>query len=111
VASLGIDPRGRAVRPNETPDGALDELVERFAADRTAGRANLLHMTDEEGEQGRADRDHERSEEAHWRVAEAGAQEEGRPSETARQSDKQKDDWENEGGAFDREPKETTDQG
>jgi hypothetical protein len=81
---------------------------------RPTGRPDALtssHMTDEEREQGRADRDHERSEEAHWRVAEAGAQEEGRPSETARQSGKQQDDWENEGGAFDRGPKETTEEG
>jgi hypothetical protein len=33
-------------------------------------------MTDEKQNQERADRDHERSEEAHWQVAEAGAEEE-----------------------------------
>jgi hypothetical protein len=73
------------------------------------------HMADEKQrtrsekqDQERADRDHDRSEEAHWRVAETGAQEEKRPSEAARPSDKQEDDWENEGGALDREPKETT---
>jgi hypothetical protein len=56
-------------------------------------------MTDEKHEQERADRNHERSEEAHWRVAEAGVEDE----ETPRQADTQQDDWENEGGALDRE--------
>jgi hypothetical protein len=36
-------------------------------------------MGDERLEQERADRDRERSEEAHWRVAEAGADQEGEP--------------------------------
>jgi hypothetical protein len=56
-------------------------------------------MTDEKQDQKRADRNHERSEEAHWRVAEAGAEEEKRQPEAARQAGEQGDDWENEGGA------------
>ena len=65
-------------------------------------------MTDEKQE--RADRDRERSEEAHWQVAEAGVEdeEEERLSKGAQQ---QQDDWENEGGALDREPRKTTEQG
>lgn len=73
------------------------------------------HMTDEKQrtrnekqDQERADRDHDRSEEAHWRVAEAGAEEEEQPSEAARPSNKQEDDWENEGGALEPEPEQTT---
>jgi len=57
-------------------------------------------MTDEKQEQERANRNHERSEEAHWQVAEAGAEEEDGLLEAPRQSDKQQDDWENEGGAL-----------
>ena len=68
-------------------------------------------MPEEKQEQERADRDHERSEEAHWQVVEAGAEEEERRSEAARGSGKQQDDSENEGGAFDAEPKKTTEQG
>jgi hypothetical protein len=68
-------------------------------------------MTDEKQDQQRADRNHERSEEAHWQVAEAGAEEEDRLLEAACLSDKQQDDWENEGGALDREPRKTTEQG
>lgn len=45
-------------------------------------------MADEKRDQERADRNHERSEEAHWQVAESGAEEEA---------------WEDEGGAVDRE--------
>jgi hypothetical protein len=65
-------------------------------------------MTDERQDQERADRDQERSEEAHWRVAEAGAEEEARLSEAAGESDEQQKDWENEGGALDRGPNQTT---
>jgi hypothetical protein len=36
-------------------------------------------MGDEKSEQERADRNRERSEEAHWRVAEAGADQEDEP--------------------------------
>ena len=68
-------------------------------------------MTDEKHEQEHADRDHERSEEAHWQVAEAGVEEEERLSEPARRVDEHQDDWENEGGALDREPRKTTEQG
>ena len=65
-------------------------------------------MTGENQDEERADRNHERSEEAHCQVAEAGAEEEDRPLETVRQSDEQQDDWEDEGGAVEREPKQTT---
>jgi hypothetical protein len=60
-------------------------------------------MTDERQDQERADRNQESSEEARWRVAEAGAEEEERLSEAARRSDRQQKDWENEGGALDQE--------
>jgi hypothetical protein len=69
-------------------------------------------MTDEKRDQRRAVRNHERSEEAHWQVAEAGAEEQERLSEPARQADKQQDGGENEGGgALDRKPRTTTKQG
>jgi hypothetical protein len=62
-------------------------------------------MTDEKQDQERAHRDRERSEEAHWRVAEAGAEkEEDRLAETARKSDTHHKEWENEGGALGRDP-------
>jgi hypothetical protein len=61
-------------------------------------------MTDEKNDQERAHRNHARSEEAHWQVAEAGAEEN-------RQSSEQQDDPEKEGGALGREPKPTTEQG
>lgn len=81
----------------------IDRLAEED--DPTALPSGL--MTDEKHEQHRADRNHERSDEAHWQVAEAGA-EEDRLSEPPGQSDEQQDDWEDEGGALDREPKERT---
>ena len=67
-------------------------------------------MTDEK--QDRADRDHERSEEAYWSVAEAGVEdEEGeRLSEGAHQAIEQQD-RENEGGAPGHNPRKTTEQG
>lgn len=65
-------------------------------------------MTDERQDQQRAERDQERSEEAHWRVAEAGAEEEERMSEAAGESDEQEKDWENAGGALARDPCQTT---
>ena len=68
-------------------------------------------MTDKKQEEERTDRNHERSEEAHWQVAEAGAEEEERLLEAARQSDDQQGDWENEGGALATEAKQTTEQG
>ena len=68
-------------------------------------------MSEKQGEQ-RAYRNHDRSEEAHWQVAEAGAEEEERPPEDARpQTDDQEDGWENEGGALDREPKQAPEKG
>ncbi len=61
-------------------------------------------MTDEKRDQERAERDRDRSKEAHWQVAEAGAEkEEKRRSETARESGKQHTDWEDEGGALGRD--------
>jgi hypothetical protein len=68
-------------------------------------------MADEERDQQRADRNHERSEEAHWQVAEAGAEEQERLSKADRQADEQQDDWENEGGALDRGTRKTTKRG
>jgi hypothetical protein len=65
-------------------------------------------VTDEKQDQERADRNRERSDEAHWQVAEAGAEEEERLSGAAPQSDEQQKDWENEGGALDRDPNQTT---
>jgi hypothetical protein len=89
----------------------VPEQLATAEAEASPGDALTSHqMTDEEQDQQRADRNHERSEEAHWQVAEAGAEEEDRLL-AARQSDKQKDDWENEGGALDREPRKTTEQG
>jgi hypothetical protein len=58
-------------------------------------------MSDRKQEHDRADRNQERSEEAHWQVAEAGAEEEDPPQETAPGPDEQQGDWENEGGALD----------
>jgi hypothetical protein len=66
-------------------------------------------MSTERDEQERVDRDRERSQEAHWRAAEAGAEEEDQPSEGRRRPRDQEDDWENEGGALDRESDETAD--
>jgi hypothetical protein len=62
-------------------------------------------MTDEQQDRERAQRDQDRSEEAHWQVAEAGAEEEEeRLSETSRQSGKQQKEWEDEGGALAPDP-------
>ncbi len=73
-------------------------------------------MTDEKEVQERAHRDRDRSEEAHWQVAEAGAEEEenrrsaaeeeeeDQGSETAPQSGEQQPEWEDEGGALARDP-------
>lgn len=58
-------------------------------------------MSDGKQEQDRADRNQERSEEAHWQVAEAGAEEDDPPQEAARVPDEEQGDWENEGGALD----------
>ena len=63
-------------------------------------------MTDEKQDEERARRDQDRSDEAHWQVAEAAAEEEGEElSETARQSGKQQKEWEDEGGALGRGPR------
>ncbi len=68
-------------------------------------------MPEEKQEQERADQDSERSEEAHWQVVEAGAEEEGRRLEAAHVSGDEQDHSEDEGGAFDAEPRKTTEQG
>jgi hypothetical protein len=67
-------------------------------------------MTDEKQDEQRADRDRERSEEAHWQVAEAAAETEAAaeeekepPPDTARQPGTHEKEWENEGGAVDRD--------
>jgi hypothetical protein len=63
-------------------------------------------MTDEKSRE-RAARSRERSGEARWKVAEAGAAEEGAEAqvEASPRSDKPEADWENEGGALDRQSK------
>ncbi len=70
-------------------------------------------MTDEKQDEERANRDRDRSAEAHWQVAEAAAEEEEkrlseeeekRLSEAARQSGERQKEWENEGGALGRDP-------
>lgn len=61
-------------------------------------------MTSAKEDQERAERDHDRSEEARWRVAEAEAETaEERLSQETRQSDAQQNDWDNEGGAPERD--------
>ncbi len=61
-------------------------------------------MTDEKQDEERANRDRDRSAEAHWQVAEAAAEEEEkRLSEAARQSGERQKEWENEGGALGRD--------
>jgi hypothetical protein len=61
-------------------------------------------MTDEKQDEARADRDRNRSEEAHWQAAEAAAEEEEqRLAETARQSGEQHNEREDEGGALGRD--------
>jgi hypothetical protein len=74
-----------------------------------AGRVYPPSMSAGRDEQERADRDRERSREAHWRAAEAGAEEEDQASGGRRQPREQENDWENEGGALDRESDETAD--
>jgi hypothetical protein len=60
-------------------------------------------MSTERNEQDRAERDRERSREAHWRAAEAGAEEEDRLWEGRRRPRDKEGDLENEGRALDRE--------
>jgi hypothetical protein len=99
AASLESRVRSNPPRPGGTPP-----------LSRTGSNAlTSWLMTDEKQE--RADRDQERSEEAHWQVAEAGAEAEEGLTEAARKSDSQQDDWENEGGALDREQKQPTEEG
>ena len=72
-----------------------------FAEHRSSPALPCRQMSDGKQQQERADRNQERSEEAHWQVAEAGAEEDDPPQETARPPDEQQGDWENEGGALD----------
>ena len=60
-------------------------------------------MADEKRDRERADRNHERSTEAHWQVAESGAEEEDRLSHAARLPDKELDGREGEAHTVDRE--------
>jgi hypothetical protein len=62
-------------------------------------------MSGGKDEQGRDARDRERSREAHWRVAEAGAAGEERPSEDRRRPQTEEDDQE----AQESDPAETAD--
>ena len=66
-------------------------------------------MREEREEQDRADRDRERSVEAHWRAAEAAAEGEDPPSRERSRRHSEEDDWENEGGALDRETDQSPD--
>lgn len=78
----------------------------RSEQDRTAEPVARLcseHMSEEREEQERTDRDRERSEEAHWRAAEAAAEGEDPPSRERSRRHSEEDDWENEGGALDQE--------
>jgi hypothetical protein len=60
-------------------------------------------MTERQDRQ-RAERDQDRSEEARWQVAEAGAEkDEEERLDAADQSLEQQEDWENEGGSLERE--------
>lgn len=67
-------------------------------------------MNEERQERERADRNRERSGEAHWRAAEAGAEEEDESPDAPRGPDEQQDDSENEGGSLDRESGEAADE-
>lgn len=68
-------------------------------------------MSDEREKRERDDRNRERSEEAHWRAAEAGAEEEDGSPDAPPGPDEQQEDWENEGGSLDRESGEAADEG
>ncbi len=60
-------------------------------------------MSKESHEHERGDRNRERSREAHWQAAEAGAEENEAPPEAALEPRERTDDWENEGGALDQD--------
>lgn len=60
-------------------------------------------MTQKE-DAGRAQRDEDRSEEAHWQVAEAGAADEIEGLPETQQSGDREEEWEDEGGALGRGP-------
>jgi hypothetical protein len=77
----------------------LSRVLRATMIERLIRVASILRaMSEEREEQARADRNRERSQEAHWRAAKAGAQEEDGPSEDPRPHDQE--DWENEGGAL-----------
>jgi hypothetical protein len=58
-------------------------------------------MTQKKQDEQRARRNEDRSEEAHWQVAEVGAAEEvERLQETARHAANRQEEWESEGGAL-----------
>jgi hypothetical protein len=109
--------------PGKRRNGANGSVYANVAASGTIRRGDSVtrlqgaltlsssQMSEKQGEQ-RAKRNHERSEEAHWQVAEAGAEEaESAPEDARPQADDQEDGWENEGGAFDREPKQAPEKG
>jgi hypothetical protein len=56
-------------------------------------------MTQKRDEE-RVQRDADRSEEAHWQIAEAAAPDETERLPEERQSGKRQEEWENEGGAL-----------
>jgi hypothetical protein len=63
----------------------------------------LFSMSKERDDQERGDRNRERSREAHWQAAEAGAGENDAPAEAPLAPRERTDDWENEGGALDQD--------
>ena len=60
-------------------------------------------MSKESHEEERGDRNRERSREAHWQAAEAGAEEDHAPLEAPLEPRERTADWENEGGALDQD--------
>jgi len=57
-------------------------------------------MTAEKHDRDRADRDKERLKEAHWQIAEAGAQKHVRTAAKENHEEQAQHDWDNEGGAL-----------
>jgi hypothetical protein len=68
-------------------------------------------MSKESDEHERLNRNRERSQEAHWQAAEAGAEEDDRPAEASPDPRESRDDWENEGGALDRDSPRAAEKG
>ena len=56
-------------------------------------------MTDDNLESDRADRDRDRRREAHWQIAEAGADDQLRTADENDAHERSQHEWENEGGA------------